>query len=237
MVQKLKDMLLLVQWKHVLLLVGAGAAYLFFMQDNTDLEQKEESIRAESATIESLKRKITEAEAFEKQLKEKREKYASLVASLQKMKDALPRQFFLPDLLSDLLREAKKLEVEITLIRPDSEEKAGELYNSLGFNIEAKGTFLQFFIFLDRLANMQRLVHVESFDFTRDSSRPSVTLGGEEGAFAESHYTGGRAIYPGINGNIRVVTFRYRAPSTTPAVPAAGPGGKMPAIDAGKAKK
>lgn len=210
MLSRLKGLLERLKWSHVAILVGGGAALFYFMQDSSEVEAKEQSIQTEEASISSLEKKIQEAKEFERQFEEKKKRYADLVKSLQNLKEALPRQFFLPDLLSDLLREAKQLEIEITVIRPDAKEEQGELYNSLGFSIEARGTFLQFFIFLDRMANMSRLINVEYFTINKDSRRMAVTLGGEEGAFAGSRLAGGRGVYPGIIGNIRVLTYRYR---------------------------
>lgn len=210
MLSRLKGLLERLKWSHVAILVGGGAALFYFMQDTSEVEAKEQSIQTEEASISSLEKKIQEAKEFERQFEEKKKRYADLVKSLQNLKEALPRQFFLPDLLSDLLREAKQLEIEITVIRPDAKEEQGELYNSLGFSIEARGTFLQFFIFLDRMANMSRLINVEYFTINKDSRRMAVTLGGEEGAFAGSRLAGGRGVYPGIIGNIRVLTYRYR---------------------------
>lgn len=210
MLSRLKGLLERLKWSHVIILVGGGAAFFYFMQDTSEVEAKEQSIQTEEASISGFEKKIQEAKEFERQFEEKKKRYADLVKSLQNLKEALPRQFFLPDLLSDLLREAKQLEIEITVIRPDAKEEQGELYNSLGFSIEARGTFLQFFIFLDRMANMSRLINVEYFTINRDSRRMAVTLGGEEGAFAGSRLAGGRGVYPGIVGNIRVLTYRYR---------------------------
>ncbi len=210
MLQRLKAALEKLKWSHVILFVGAGTAYFYFSLDSTEIESREQGILTEEQSIASLERKIQEAKEFERQFEEKKKRYADLVKSLQSLKEALPRQFFLPDLLSDLLREAKQLEIEITLIRPDAREESRELYNSLGFSIEARGTFLQFFIFLDRMANMSRLINVESFRIDRDPGRVALTLGGEEGAFAGSKLTGGRGVYPGIVGQIRVLTYRYR---------------------------
>ncbi|MGZ3704194.1 MAG: type 4a pilus biogenesis protein PilO, partial [Bdellovibrionota bacterium] len=113
------------------------------------------------------------------------------------------------------------------LIRPDQKEDPGELYNSLGFNIEAKGTFVQFFIFLDRMAHMSRLINVESFNIQKDAAHAQVTLGGQEGSFAGTNLTGGRGVYTGISGSIRVLTYRYRgAPGSPSAPPGPAPGGK-----------
>ena len=210
MLGRLKGLLEKLKWAHVAIVVGGGAALFYFMQDTSEVEAKEQAIQTEEASISGYEKKIQEAKEFERQFEEKKKRYADLVKSLQNLKEALPRQFFLPDLLSDLLREAKQLEIEITVIRPDAKEEQGELYNSLGFAIEARGTFLQFFIFLDSMANMSRLINVESFSIVKDTKRLAVTLGGEEGAFAGSRLAGGRGVYPGIVAQMRVLTYRYR---------------------------
>ena len=218
---RIKGYLEKLQWSHVVLLVGLAAAYFYFTLDHSELENREQAVGIATSEISNLERKINEAKEFEKQFETKKRRYAELTAELQRSQGALPRQFFLPDLLSDLLREAKQLEIEVTLIRSDERETQHELYNSLGFNIEARGTFLQFFIFLDRLAHMTRLLTLETLSIQKDSAREMVTLGGDEGAFANSHLTGGRFVYPGIRGSMKVVTYRYRAP---PAAVSSPPG-------------
>ena len=229
MIQRLKSLLERFKWSYVLLIVGVGSAAFYFMQDNADIEQREQGIQSEQGTIANLERKIKEAQDFERQYEEKKKGFAELVKSLQSVKEALPRQFFLPDLLSDLLREAKELEVEITRISPDQKEEQGELYNTLGFDIAASGSFLQFFIFLDRMAHMSRLINVENFRLEKDPAHPAVTLGGQEGSFAGANLSGGRTVYTGISANIRVLTYRYRGNSgaaTPPPTPPKAGGGK-----------
>jgi Tfp pilus assembly protein PilO len=221
-IQRLKNLLERLKWGHVLLIIGVGSAAFYFMQDNSEIDQREQGIQTENASISSLERKIKEAQDFERQFEEKKRRYSELVKSLQNLKEALPRQFFLPDLLSDLLREAKALEIEITKISPDQKEEQGELYNTLGFDIEAKGSFLQFFIFLDRMAHMSRLINVENFKVDKDASHPTVTLGGQEGSFAGTNLSGGRTIYTGISGNVRVLTYRYRGSPGSAPPPKAG---------------
>lgn len=222
MLQRLKGLLDKLQWSHVILIVGGGAAFFYFMQDTADLEAKEAGVQAEITQIATLEKKIEEAKEFERQFEEKKKRYADLVKSLQNLKEALPRQFFLPDLLSDILREAKQLELEVTTIRPDPKETQGELYNTLGIGLSARGTFLQYFIFIDRLAHMSRLINVESFSVGLDARRPSMTLGGEGGEFANSGMAGGAVTFPGIMGNIRINAYRYRGGAAASGTPAAG---------------
>jgi Tfp pilus assembly protein PilO len=211
------------KWMHVAIAIGVAALFFFYMQDAGEIEAREQSVGIITSEIGNLEKKINEAKEFERQYEDKKRKFSELTGEVQRQQGALPRQFFLPDLLSDLLKEAKQLEIEVTMIRSDEREVTQELYNSLGFSIEAKGTFLQFFIFVDRLAHLKRLLTLDMISIEKDASRPTVTLGGEEGAFANSRLTGGRASYPGIHGSIRVLTYRYRAPAApTPTTKVGG---------------
>jgi Tfp pilus assembly protein PilO len=221
---RFKELLEKLQWSHIILIVGGAAAFFYFTLDHSEIETRQQNIEFTKTEIQTVTRKIQEAKEFEKQFEEKKKRYADLVKELQKLQGALPKQFFLPDLLSELLREAKQLEIEIVSIRPDAKESVGDLYNSLGFNIEAKGTFLQFFIFLDRMANLKRLVSVQDFSVEKDGLK-FISLGGVEGAFAATKLTGGKTSYPAVKSSMRLITYRYRGgPADAP--PPADAGGK-----------
>jgi Tfp pilus assembly protein PilO len=221
---RFKELLEKLQWSHIILIVGGAAAFFYFTLDHSEIETRQQNIELTKTEIQNATRKIQEAKEFEKQFEEKKKRYADLVKELQKLQGALPKQFFLPDLLSELLREAKQLEIEIVSIRPDAKETVGDLYNSLGFNIEAKGTFLQFFIFLDRMAALKRLVSVQDFSVEKDGLK-FISLGGLEGAFAATKLTGGKNSYPAVKSNMRLITYRYRG-GPADAAPQADSGGK-----------
>ncbi len=219
--ERLRELLEKLSWLHVALGVGLAVAFGYFTLDPSAVTEREMTLAQAKAEVGTTERKINEAKQFQEQYAEKRKQYVALVDELTKVQGALPKQFFLPDLLSDLLREAKQLEIEITAITPDASEEPGELYNSLGFNIDAKGTFLQFFLFLDRLANMKRFVSIHRFSLQKDGERPAVALAGADGPFGLSKLEGGRDVYPGITANFRVITYRYRTPPSPEAAASA----------------
>jgi type IV pilus assembly protein PilO len=229
MIQRLKGLLGQLKWVHVIVIMGLGAGFIYYNLDTSELDQKEQAIQTEQQSIAGLERKLQEAKEFERQLEEKKKKYKELVNALAALKESLPKQFFLPDLLSDILKEAKQLELEVTLIRPDQKEEQGELYNSLGFGLEVKGTFVQLFVFFDRVARLARLINVESFSIQKDGQRASVVLGGSEGAFAGSKLSGGRSPQVGVSATMRLITYRYRggsSGSSSSSTPNAAQGGK-----------
>ena len=223
MANKLKNLLEKVTWTQAVFLVGAAFAFYYFAQDTSLVESRKDAIASSVQTLANLEKKLAEAKKFELEYDAKKKHFAELVKELQALQGALPRQFFLPDLLSDILRESKQLEIEITQIVPDGKEEPQELYSSLGFNLEAKGTFLQFFILMDRLASMKRLIGITTIKLIRDPERVSVSLGGEEGAFAGTNMSGGRQTFSGIKATIRLLTYRYKgtdkaaSPEVTPA--------------------
>jgi Tfp pilus assembly protein PilO len=198
------------KWNHVALVILASAAFFYFTLDTTEVDSKTEGLEGAKKQTAVLEKKVTEAQEFEKEFDAKKKQYQDLVKQLQDSQGALPKQFFMPDLLADLLSEARKVELEITEIKPDTREEQQDQYNSLGFTLQIKGTFVQFFIFLDRLATMRRLVHVISYSISRDSNKTGVALGGEEGPFSAMKLSGGKTPHPGVSITMRIVTFRYR---------------------------
>lgn len=217
---KLKEILEKLTWSHVFVIIFLSGGFFYFMLDQSDLEMRAQSVTITQEEVNKAEKKIQEAKDFERQFEAKKKHYNELVGELKKIQGALPKQFFLPDLLSELLREAKKLELEVTSITPDAQETQEELYNALGFNIDLNGTFVQFFVFMDRLANLNRLVNVQSFEITPVAGK-KVTLGGEQGLFAGTNFTGGRTLYNQITGRLRVITYRYREKAAPVAATAA----------------
>lgn len=207
---RFKELLEKMKWTHVLLILGMGAAFFFYSIDTSEVDMRVQGIQNLKSEIETLRGKINEAKEFELQFEEKKRRYAELVKELQKIQGALPKQFFLPDLLADLMKEARQLEIDLVSIKADPKEVTGDLYNSWGFDIEVSGTFVQFFIYLDRLANLKRLVSVENFKIDRTGGGKFLTLGGSDGAFAATKLAGGKTAFPELKATIRVITYRYR---------------------------
>jgi Tfp pilus assembly protein PilO len=226
-VQKLLDIIKNLSWRGAIIVSAIGAAYFYFTLDTAMVDELNTNITSLTNEVATVEKKVKEAKDFEAQFEARKKKYVERVKDLQAKQGALPKLFFLPDLLADLLREAKQLELEIVSIQPDVKEEQKNLYSSLGFNLEVRGTFLQTFIFLDRMAHMKRLADVKMFALQRDATRASVALGGEDGVFASSNLGGGKTAFPGVSGTIRVVTYRYRGPTEAPKpaepAPAAAP--------------
>jgi Tfp pilus assembly protein PilO len=225
-VNRIKELLGKITWPLTIVIVVGYVAFVYFTLDHAEVQTRTENINSVNEQIENHKAEMKRLEQFEKEFDDKKRKFNELVNELQRMQAALPRQFFIPDLVADLYSEADKVKLEIQRIDVAKDETVKPLYNELAFDIRFRATFLQSFVFLDRLANMKRLVNVGSITLKRPggSNRGNVSLGGTVGAFAETGMAGGTSLYPAIEGEIRVVTYRYKGGASAPVSggPAAG---------------
>lgn len=207
---QLKQYLEKLKWSHVVIAIALLAGYSYFMLDQSEIETRVQGIEIAQNEIGNYQRKIEEAKAFELEFEERKKKYAALVRELQAKQGALPKQFLMADLLQDFLKEADKVKLQIDSLRADPSPDLKELYNSLGFTMDAKGTFLQVLLFLDQIANkMTRLVSVETISIQKDGNK-ELALGGPNGAFAMTGMDGGDARGPALQVSIRLVTYSYR---------------------------
>jgi Tfp pilus assembly protein PilO len=195
-VDKAKSFLLALTWVHVAAVIALLSAYYYFTLDQSEIENRKSSIVELQSQIVQHKAKIEEAKKFELEFEQRKKGYATTVAKLQEMQGALPKQFFLPDLLNDIVGETKRVDLDVTSVSPDPKEEKKELYSTLGVNLEARGSFLQFLVFLDRLATMKRLVGVASIVLDRD---------GESTIMVD----GSRVPFPALRAKIRIVAYRY----------------------------
>ena len=136
MLDSLKKYLSKLTWTYIAIISVAACAGFYFMTDNTDLENKQNEIDAGLANNEKLQAKVDESKKFAEQLDVKKKLYADLSKKLLNSDNSLPKQFYLPDLLNDILREGKQLQLEISSIVPDAKEELSEFYGSLSFNLD-----------------------------------------------------------------------------------------------------
>jgi Tfp pilus assembly protein PilO len=219
--EKFIDFFSKISWAMVGGIAALIIGFFTFTYDTSMLIQNEESIKVSQDSIKTLEGKIEEAKRFEKEYVAKRAQYRALVNELIAVQGVLPKQFILPDIIDDILREARRLELDITTMTPDPKEDPKEFYSSLGFSLDVRGTYLQFLIFMERLTTMKRLFSVVGANINREGEA-FAKYGGRQGLFIRTKLEGGTSIYPVLRANFRVLTYRFRAESVTVNPPPAG---------------
>ena len=206
--EKVKEFLEKVKWSHVLAFLVLYTLYGAYTQDRAEIESEEGHVTQLRAQIETTKRKITDAKEFEKQIEVKKAALAELDTQLRSKKAELPKTFNVPELLSDIFAEAQQVGLEVDNVVPDQGEAKAELYASMKIEVKARGTFLQLFIFLDRLSKLKRLVGVNSVGLNVAGPGDRVTLKGTTVALSGKRLTGGDKTFRQVNGSISLLAYR-----------------------------
>ncbi len=205
---QLQEIFSKISWLVVISIVAAWGAYCVFFQDRSQLEQAKTRRKGAKVEIKNLQDKILEAEEFEGQLKKKREDIAELEAKLRTERAGLPKMLNIPELLNDLLFEAKQVGLEVKKITPASSDTKRELYFERSIDITTRSSFLQLFIFLDRLSRLKQLVGVVEVKVRASGSGEKITLKGTTGAMSGARLYGGEKSYIAIEGSVKLLAFR-----------------------------
>lgn len=205
---KLKEILEQIKYVHVFAVIIAYAGYSYYFQDMTEIQSKQAHGEELLREIETVKNKIEQAKAFEKQIEEKRAQLADLDAQLRSKKAELPKTFNVPELLNDIFAEAQQVGLEVQSVAPDSKETKMDLYASMRIEVASKGTFLQIFIFLDRLSKLKRLVGVTNVVLGSGSATDRTTLKGTTGALSGKRLSGGEKTFRTVTGKITLLAYR-----------------------------
>lgn len=196
-------------WSIVLILGVGYGVFAFWTQDLSEVEARQASFTEMDARQGTLNRKIEEATAFEKQLEQKRKDLQDLEQQLLAKKAELPKAFNIPELLNDIFREAEQVGLEIENVSPAAQEQRYELYASMSVDVRSKGTFIQLFIFLDRLSKLKRLIGVTNVALTAGSREERIPLKGTTaGILAGKRLSGGEKSYKLVRGTIQLMAYR-----------------------------
>ena len=204
--EKLFDALRKFQWIHALLIAGAYGGYTFYFQDTSEVDQRKTQLRVVKNNIKNTNVQIQQAEKFEIEYENKKRDLATLEEKLRKKRTELPRTFDIPGLLTILFNEAEQIGLEIIRVVPDANEKKTELFASLKIEIDSRGTFLQIFIFLDRLSKLKKLVGVTRVLMNTGSG--TISLKGTTGALSRKTLTGGDKAYTAVTAKIILLAYR-----------------------------
>lgn len=122
--------------------------------------------------ITSLEKKNQEMQEFVKALDQKKLEVSQLSSKLFELKSALSDRFDVAEFTRTIFTEAKKAGLDVQSIRPRAKVDT-EFYREFPFELRFKGVYPQVFTFLNRIANMQRLVRIDQFSLKPISSSKS----------------------------------------------------------------
>ncbi len=170
-----------------------------------------EAIHRENADYDA---KIKKAEEFNRTLEQKIAELRLLSAQLAEFKVTLSEDFD-SSLYGTLTNESRRAGVQISNFAKQNTKKT-EFYDEVGYRVSFTAVYIQLYVFLERIAKLDKIVRVSGF-----------TLKPLSAELSESPYIE-------LKGELRLNTYRYKGTradelgATTPAVApgAATAGGK-----------
>ncbi len=160
----------------LLFIVGAGYLgydyYSFYNDPASELLVKQEEIRVKQEEIESKKKKAEEGKQFIARLETKKAELRTLVEQLSQMKQTLSENSDMPGFSKFLFEESKKLSLTLNSVAPGARVKQN-FYEEIPLQIAFSGMFVQIVAFLERIAQADRIVRVDSVQLRSRAGQPA----------------------------------------------------------------
>jgi type IV pilus assembly protein PilO len=146
--------------------------YQFQTDPNSAVNQAKQQTVAAQAEIDALNAKIKKVNDFAKVLSLKKLELRNLAMELETSKGSLPETLDIPDLMKTVVTEAKRAGLTVTSLRP-GETKTSDYYAEQSFQFASTGIYFQYVAFLDRVANLQKIITVDNLEFSPVSATAS----------------------------------------------------------------
>ncbi|MCM2276756.1 MAG: type 4a pilus biogenesis protein PilO [Oligoflexia bacterium] len=170
--ERLKEILQRIPFTLLLVVYLAYLAYdlhAFNSDEASDLNLKKKEVAAAQEDLAKLNKKVEQTKEFMRSLNTKREELRKLAQELEDTKAVLTETLDVPAFMKLVLTEAQRVGLTVQSIKP-GEVSRQEYYAQQLFDVSFRGVYVQLIGFLDRLANLQKIVRVDDFTMKPISS-------------------------------------------------------------------
>jgi Tfp pilus assembly protein PilO len=146
----------------IFFLYGAWSIWEIY---STHTQAMEEIITQKPTIEEEIKKsrqKLSQIDEFRKNVEQSKNRVQEVFSNIDRVQRQLPAEINDIEVLDFLSREGRTLNMPEIEPNPLIEQPMG-FYISKQYGIKARGTFLQFVVFLERLNSAERLFNVRSF--------------------------------------------------------------------------
>lgn len=190
--EQIKALLQKIPAVPILLLYGAYLGYDYYTyttDPQSPLIQKQQQVASIQGETAKVREKLKDAEKFFRSLEERKANLRKLALQLEEAKATLSEQMEVSSFLRMVNTEATKVGMTVIGLKPkDTHEE--EYYVQQSFDLEFHGAFVQLVVFLERIANLERIIRVSDIKLKPMS--------------------GANDAYVLLDGGLRLNTYRYR---------------------------
>lgn len=147
---------------HVLLfLYGVYGAYTLYDEHNIRLTEIQNQSLSLDGEIEQNQRKVKEIQEFSKKTDEYKVRVEEVAKNIEAVQKQLPAETNDTQILGFFQTEMSALNIKDSNFTPGREDKS-TYFVSKEYSLKAKGTFLQFLIFLERIGTADRIYNIKT---------------------------------------------------------------------------
>lgn len=151
-----------------------GWQYYDFMNNETsELNQEKARVVGIREEISKKNQKLKDVETFKQTVVERRRKIDELRAELESKKLAVSESVDAAEFMGVLNAQARRVGLEVMRLEP-GQSTSKELYAEHPFRLSFRGVYVQFLVFLERLAKLEKIVRVDRFD-VKPSAKAQVS--------------------------------------------------------------
>lgn len=154
---------------HILLfLYGIWGTYTMYEEHTMRLAEIVNSGAGLDEEIIATQKKVREIQEFSRKTEEYKVRVEEVAKNIESVQKQLPAETNDTSILSFFQSEINALNIKDANFTPGSEERS-TYFISKDYTLKAKGTFLQFLIFFERIGNADRIYNVKSLRLTSNS--------------------------------------------------------------------
>lgn len=154
---------------HILIfLYGVYGAYVHFDEHTIQLAEIQSNIARIEEEIQVNQKKIKEVQEFSKKTDEYKVRVEEVAKNIESVQKQLPAETNDTQILSFFQNEINALNIKDANFTPGREEKS-TYFISKEYSLRARGTFLQFLIFFERIGNADRIYNIKRLRLTSGS--------------------------------------------------------------------
>lgn len=150
--------------------------YEFQFAPDGQVEMHRAAMAGKKAEIQTLKKKLEDAEGFAKSLDLKKEELRAQFKKLVGYKDVLSESLDVPSLIKIIVTETKRIQIKVEKIEP-GKRNTKDYYVEQEFKLNVRGNYFQLVLLAQRIAQLQRILRIESF-----TMKPAGAAGSRSGA-------------------------------------------------------
>lgn len=145
---------------YFIILYGLYGAWVLY--DEHDVQMQDIAARGSGldGEIATAEKKVKEIQEFSRKTDEYKTRVEEVAKNIETVQKQLPAETNDTQILSFFQTEINALNIKDANFTPGKEEKS-TYYISKEYNLKAKGTFLQFLIFLERIGTADRIYNVK----------------------------------------------------------------------------